>query len=91
MLRQHIDGIDNELLEVLSKRMGISRQIGQYKREHRMSAVQAGRYNDIMRSRIKLGEEMGMGAEFLRTLFLAIHDESVRQQIEVINDRKPIG
>lgn len=90
LLRQHIDGIDNELLEVLSKRMGISRQIGQYKREHRMSAVQAGRYNDIMRSRIKLGEEMGMGAEFLRTLFLAIHDESVRQQIEVINDRKPI-
>ena len=87
LLRQQIDQIDNELLEVLSKRMRVSRQIGQYKKEHRMSAVQAGRYNDIMRTRVKLGEEMGMSADFMKTILLAIHDESVRQQIEVLNDR----
>lgn len=87
LLRQKIDGIDNELLEILSKRMAVCREIGRYKREHRMSVVQAGRYNDVIRSRVKLGEEMGMGAEFLRTVLLAIHDESVRQQIEIINDR----
>lgn len=90
LLRQQIDRIDNELLEVLSKRMGVSREIGRYKREHRMSVVQAGRYNEVMASRVKVGEEMGMGAEFLRTVLLAIHDESVRQQIEVINDRAKI-
>lgn len=90
LLRQQIDRIDNELLEVLSKRMGVSREIGRYKREHRMSVVQAGRYNEVMASRVKVGEEMGMGAEFLRTVLLAIHDESVRQQIEVINDRSKI-
>lgn len=90
LLRQQIDNVDNDLLEVLSKRMGVSRRIGQYKREHRMSAVQAGRYNDVMRSRLNLGEEMGMSREFLRAVFLAIHDESVRQQIDVINDRKSI-
>lgn len=87
LLRQQIDRIDNELLEVLSKRMGVSREIGRYKREHRMSVVQAGRYNEVMASRVKVGEEMGMSAEFLRTVLLAIHEESVRQQIEVINDR----
>lgn len=90
LLRQQIDRIDNELLEVLSKRMGVSREIGRYKREHRMSVVQAGRYNEVMASRVKVGEDMGMGAEFLRTVLLAIHDESVRQQIEVINDRSKI-
>ena len=52
-----------------------------------MSVVQANRYNDVMRTRVKLGEEMGLGAEFLKTILLAIHDESVRQQIEVLNDR----
>lgn len=87
LLRQQIDQIDNELLEVLSKRMRVSREIGRYKKEHRMSAVQAGRYNDIMRTRVKLGEEMGMSADFMKTVLLAIHDESVRQQIEVLNDR----
>lgn len=87
LLRQKIDTVDNELLEILAKRMGVSRDIGRYKREHRMSVVQAGRYNDVIRSRVKLGEEMGMSPDFLRTVLLAIHDESVRQQIEVINDR----
>lgn len=90
LLRQQIDRIDNDLLEILGKRMGVSREIGRYKREHRMSVVQAGRYNDVMRSRVQLGEEMGMSPDFLRTVLLAIHDESVRQQIEVINDRSKI-
>lgn len=87
LLRQQIDRIDNELLEILSKRMRVSREIGQYKKEHRMSVIQANRYNDIIRTRVELGQEMGMGADFLKTILLAIHDESVRQQIEVLNDR----
>lgn len=87
LLRQQIDRIDRELLEVLAKRMQVSRDIGRYKKEHRMSVVQAGRYNDVIRTRLNNGVEMGMGAEFLKTVLLAIHDESVRQQIEIINDR----
>ena len=87
LLRQQIDRIDRELLEVLAKRMQVSRDSGRYKKEHRMSVVQAGRYNDVIRTRLNHGVEMGMGAEFLKTVLLAIHDESVRQQIEIINDR----
>lgn len=91
LLRQQIDRIDNELLEILSKRMSVSREIGRYKKEHRMPVVQAGRYNDIIRSRVKTGEEMGMSPDFMKTVLLAIHDESVRQQIEVINSQnKPL-
>lgn len=87
LLRQKIDHIDNELLEILSKRMAVSREIGRYKKEHRMPVVQAGRYNDVIRTRVSLGEEMGMSPDFMRTVLLAIHDESVRQQVEVINNR----
>ena len=88
ILRQHIDQLDNELLEVLNKRMRICREIGQYKKEHRMQVVQIGRYDDIMKSRIKLAEEMGMSADFMKTVLQAIHEESVKQQVEVINGRK---
>lgn len=87
LLRQQIDQIDNELLETLSKRMRVSREIGQYKKEHRMPVLQANRYNDIMSTRVKAAQEMGIGAEAMRTILLAIHEESVRQQIEVLNDR----
>lgn len=87
LLRQQIDEIDNELIEVLSKRMRVSREIGQFKKEHRMPVLQAGRYDDIMQSRVKLAQEMGMSGDFMKTVLAAIHEESVRQQIEILNNR----
>ncbi len=87
LLRQQIDELDNELLEVLNKRMRVSREIGQYKKEHRMPVLQIGRHDEIMETRAKLAEEMGMSGEFMRTVLSAIHEESVRQQIEVFNNR----
>ncbi len=87
ILRQQIDALDNELLEVLNKRMRVSREIGQYKKEHRMPVLQAGRYDDIIQSRVKLAVEMGMSSEFMKSVLAAIHEESVRQQIEILNKR----
>ena len=88
LLRQQIDTLDNELLEVLNKRMCVSREIGQYKKEHRMPVLQAGRYDDIIQSRVKLAMEMGMSSDFMKSVLAAIHEESVRQQIEILNNRK---
>lgn len=88
ILRQQIDQLDNDLIEVLNKRMRVCREIGQYKKEHCMQVVQIGRYDDIMKSRIKLAEEMGMSGEFMKIILQAIHEESVRQQVEIINGRK---
>lgn len=87
LLRQQIDQIDNDLLEALSKRMRISREIGQYKKEHSMPVVQPGRYDDILNSRAAAAEELGMNGDFMKTVYQAIHEESVRQQIEVLNNR----
>ena len=87
LLRQQIDQIDNELLECLNKRMRVSREIGQYKKEHRMPVLQAKRYDSIMKSRVALAVEMGMSAEFMTTVLSAVHEESVRQQIEILNKR----
>lgn len=87
LLRQQIDQIDNDLLEALSKRMRISREIGQYKKEHSMPVVQTGRYDDVLNSRAAAAEELGMNGDFMKTVYQAIHEESVRQQIEVLNNR----
>ncbi len=87
LLRQQIDQVDNELLEILNKRMRVCREIGQYKKEHGMTVLQTGRYDDIMQSRVKLATEMGMSADFMRTVLSSIHEESVRQQLEIFNRR----
>ena len=87
-LRQQIDRIDNELIELLNKRMRVSREIGQFKKEHSMPVVQAGRYDDIMQTRRKLAEQMGMSGDFMAAVLTAIHEESVRQQLEILNNNR---
>lgn len=88
LLRQQIDTIDNELLEILNKRMRISREIGQYKKEHRMPVFQVDRHDNIMQSRVKTAKEMGMSEDFMKTILSAIHEESVRVQINILNSRQ---
>ena len=80
-LRLKIDRIDDELLELLAKRMGVSREIGRYKREHNLPVVQTQRYRNLMEKRVADGEKLDLSPEFIRHLLSVIHEESVRQQI----------
>ncbi|MCD8031897.1 MAG: bifunctional 3-deoxy-7-phosphoheptulonate synthase/chorismate mutase type II [Bacteroides sp.] len=84
-LRKQIDECDNNLIEELAKRMRIAREIGTYKKEHNITVLQTGRYNEILEKRGAQGEACGMDADFMKKVFEAIHEESVRQQIEIIN------
>lgn len=84
-LRHQIDELDNQLMDLLAKRMRVCREIGQYKKEHNMTVLQAARYNEILDKRGVQGAMCGMSAEFAAKIFENIHEESVRQQIEIIS------
>lgn len=84
-LRKQIDECDNNLIQELAKRMRIAREIGTFKKEHNMTILQTGRYNEILEKRGSQGALCGMDAEFIKKVFEAIHEESVRQQMEIIN------
>ena len=83
-LRRQIDGLDNDLLELLAKRMRVSQEIGTYKKEHNMPILQAQRYDEILKDRIAQAEKMGMSSEFMKTVLIAIHEESIRQQMLIM-------
>ena len=87
ILRKQIDDCDNDLIEVLSKRMRIVREIGTYKKEHNMTVLQTGRYNEIINKRGEQGAACDMAGDFIKGVFESIHEESVRQQIEIINQK----
>lgn len=84
-LRKQIDELDNTLMDLLTKRMRISREIAEYKKQHNMRVVQTGRYNEILDKRGAQGALCGMDADFVKKVYEAIHEESVRQQMEIIN------
>jgi chorismate mutase len=84
-LRRQIDECDNNLLELLARRMRVSEEIGQYKKEHNMPILQEQRYEEILQDRIAQAEQMGMKGDFMKTVLVAIHEESVRHQMEIMN------
>lgn len=86
VLRQQIDACDNELLNILSKRIEVCRMIGTYKKENGMQVVQTNRYDNILQKCLNQADELRLSPEFLKTILSAIHQESVRQQIEIMND-----
>ncbi len=84
-LRNQIDELDNQLMDLLAKRMRVCREIGQYKKEHNMTVLQPVRYGEILDKRGAQGVLCGMDAEFVKKIFENVHEESVRQQMEIIN------
>ena len=84
-LRSQIDDVDNELMNLLAKRMRICREIGVYKKEHNMTVLQATRYNEILEKRGAQGSLIGIAPECIAHIFELIHEESVRQQLEIVN------
>lgn len=86
MLRKQIDEIDNGLIDLLSKRMRISREIGQYKKEHGMTILQTARYSEILDKRGAQGALLGIAPDCIKSIFESIHEESVNQQMKIINE-----
>ena len=83
--RRQIDEYDHQMMELLAKRMRVCRQIGRYKRDHNSTIFQANRHNEILVKRGAQGALCGMNADFIATLFETIHEESIRQQMDIIN------
>jgi chorismate mutase len=86
VLRNRIDSIDAELLETLSSRVAIVKQIGRYKKENNVTALQINRWAQLMEDRINIGKKMDLNDSFVKTLFQLIHEDSVRMQTEIMDE-----
>lgn len=84
-LRVRIDEIDNEILNLLGKRMGFAQNIGEYKKRNGISILQPTRWNEILNSAVEKGRMRGLSDEFVIQLLTAVHQESIRQQTVVMN------
>ncbi|MBC32049.1 MAG: 3-deoxy-7-phosphoheptulonate synthase [Muricauda sp.] len=84
-LRAQIDVLDNQLIELLGKRMKVSDGIGELKKKRNVAVLQTNRWNSILGSMILEGEQRGLSEEFILRMFKAIHQESINHQEKIIN------
>ena len=84
-LRAQIDILDENLLYTLGSRMGVSKKIGAYKRNHNVAILQMSRWDMVMAAMKEKARVYGLSEKFVEDVFNAIHEESVRTQNEVLS------
>jgi len=87
-LRTEIDKLDGELLQILAKRMEITDEIGEYKRDNNITILQMKRWADIIYDRLSIGKNLGMDEVFLNKLLKLIHKEAIQRQTDILNKKK---
>ena len=85
-LRAQIDVIDNQLIEILGKRMKTADSIGKLKKQRNVAVLQTNRWNTILGKMILEGEAKGLSEEFVLRMFKAIHQESINHQEKIVNN-----
>lgn len=84
-LREQIDSIDKQMLELLSQRMNVVEDIGKYKSKNEVTILQLRRWEKIISTRVKLGKKLGLTEDFVKKLLQLVHKESIQRQTEVMN------
>lgn len=85
-LRGEIDDIDAELLQLLARRMNVSSQIGEYKKQKGLTVVQMQRWKQILADHLETGKELGLPKELLEKVFEAIHQASIQRQSSILEN-----
>ncbi|HZK94281.1 MAG TPA: chorismate mutase [Prolixibacteraceae bacterium] len=84
-LRSRIDGIDHEIIEILASRMEIVKQIANYKKQNKVTALQINRWTQLLEDRIATAHKLNLDETFIKIIFQLIHEDSVRQQTEIMD------
>jgi chorismate mutase len=84
-LRQQINHLDDELLQLLGQRMKIADKIGEFKKNNDITILQTNRWNEILERAYQKGDVLGLTREFITKYFDAVHMESINHQNRIMN------
>lgn len=91
--RDEIDSIDQQLLELIGRRIGTCRRIAEYKVRDGVDMMQPDRLDRVRERATTFAAEHGISAAFLRTVFDTITEEACRVENEIMGepDRSTLG
>jgi chorismate mutase len=84
-MREQINQLDDELLQILGQRMKVADKIGEFKKNNNITILQTKRWNEILERAILKGDKLGLSREFITKYFDAVHLESISHQNKIMN------
>lgn len=84
LLREQINHVDNQILQLLAARLEIAQQIAQVKSRGNLAIYQPKQWESLLKQRLLTAQNLGLDADFTKSLFEKIHTESIRiQELQV--------
>ena len=77
-LRANIDQLDQQLWDIISQRVEVAREIGEWKHAHGEQILQPERYQQVVERCLLQGKQHGLSETLIREVMEALHKESVR-------------
>jgi chorismate mutase len=87
-IRSRIANLDETVLRLISERMVLSREVGQFKKENHIMILQQEHWWKIIREKLERAESLDLSRAFIRQIMDAIHQESIRHQLDLVNKTK---
>ena len=87
-LRQLMDSLDAEIIDLIAKRMELSERMAIVKKDCNMTAYQPGRWREIVETRGARAEGHSLSKEFIVELYEKIHHESIRKQLSILEGKE---
>lgn len=87
-LRNQVDSIDYQIIELIASRMNISEKMGEYKFKNNVAVLQMERWMEILRTRTEHGIHLHMEPAYIERLMTLLHQESIRIQTAILDDLK---
>lgn len=84
-IRNVMDGVDAEIIDLIARRMELSEKIGVVKNECNMTAYQPERWREIVQTRGDRAEKLSLSREFIIAVYEMIHNESIKKQLQVLD------
>ena len=84
-LREQINHVDDELMDLLAQRMRIAEKIGEYKRNNSVTILQTNRWNQILDKSFQKADKIGLSRDFVTKYLDAVHMESINRQNRIMN------
>ena len=88
ILRNKIDGLDEEIINLLSIRMNAVEEIGAHKKDNDITILQAERWKKIVNDRKETARLAGVSEELVQRILKVIHEESINIQTNILNNKK---
>lgn len=77
-----LKNLDMAFCNLLSERMQLVKQVGEYKKQHDIKPLAKARWENVLQSKTELAKSLGINPDAIRKLYTMIHEEALDIELQ---------